>query len=274
MHTTCASGKNLTNEIFRYTNRVDDLYASWPAIMTINSTWGRYILEPLLQYQSGTESQYAIADLGDFSTFYLVSHWTDGFFQDILFPMLLVATFQVLKLSVSKVWILRVPYLYILGLIRLPESSNMLLMIWAQARFSGEKTLAQKYVCCIIILITNLFLTNINSTRCLNAGQTIYQKLFPEAKIQCKLEVSWSISKDDIDVTAAASIASISADGDVSSTNLALKGILAIRAMAELAAINDKKEDLASYIVCHVRSINTQKHYALILLIWSVGGSK
>lgn len=57
--------KYLDYEIFRYTNRVDDLYASWPAIMTINSTWGRYILEPLLRYQFGTNGQYAIADLGN-----------------------------------------------------------------------------------------------------------------------------------------------------------------------------------------------------------------
>lgn len=48
----------------RYSNRVEDLYASWPAIMTINATYGRYMLEPLLRYQANGIQAYALPDLG------------------------------------------------------------------------------------------------------------------------------------------------------------------------------------------------------------------
>jgi len=47
----------------RYSNRVEDLYASWPAIMTINATYGRYILEPLLKFQENGTQAYALPDL-------------------------------------------------------------------------------------------------------------------------------------------------------------------------------------------------------------------
>jgi len=51
--------------VHSYSNRVDDLYAAWPAVMTINATYGRYILEPLMRFQNaGTGTPYAIPDLG------------------------------------------------------------------------------------------------------------------------------------------------------------------------------------------------------------------
>jgi len=50
--------------ISSYSNRVDDLYASWPAIMSINATYGRYMLEPLLRFQKDSSQAYAIPDLG------------------------------------------------------------------------------------------------------------------------------------------------------------------------------------------------------------------
>jgi len=48
----------------RYSNRMEDLYASWPAIMAINMTYGRYILEPLLKFQENGAQAYALPDLG------------------------------------------------------------------------------------------------------------------------------------------------------------------------------------------------------------------
>jgi hypothetical protein len=52
---------------FRRTNPVEQLYAAWPAIMYLNATYGSYILEPMLKYQStanGLASSYPAPDLG------------------------------------------------------------------------------------------------------------------------------------------------------------------------------------------------------------------
>jgi len=49
---------------YRRVNPVEELYAAWPAIMNLNATYGRYILEPLLKYQSGAGISYAAPDLG------------------------------------------------------------------------------------------------------------------------------------------------------------------------------------------------------------------
>jgi hypothetical protein len=51
----------------RQINPVEQLYAAWPAVMYLNATYGRYILEPLLKYQSpesGSASSYSAADIG------------------------------------------------------------------------------------------------------------------------------------------------------------------------------------------------------------------
>ncbi|KAK1222687.1 hypothetical protein PQX77_014452 [Marasmius sp. AFHP31] len=47
-------------------NPVETLYASFPAFLYINSAWCRYLLEPLLQYQTSSRSNgsYAVPDLG------------------------------------------------------------------------------------------------------------------------------------------------------------------------------------------------------------------
>jgi len=60
----CSSHKLFNYFMFSYANRVEDLYAAWPAIMTINSTYGRYILEPLLRFQVNLDSVFALPDLG------------------------------------------------------------------------------------------------------------------------------------------------------------------------------------------------------------------
>jgi hypothetical protein len=46
---------------------VEVLYASWPAIMYVNATWGKYLLEPLLSYEGSNiyQKDYAAPDLGE-----------------------------------------------------------------------------------------------------------------------------------------------------------------------------------------------------------------
>jgi hypothetical protein len=58
---------------------VEDLYAAWPSIMYLNSTYGRYILEPLLKFQfvANASASYAAPDLGMYLLNY-VENLTDG----------------------------------------------------------------------------------------------------------------------------------------------------------------------------------------------------
>ncbi|KAK7038989.1 hypothetical protein VNI00_010381 [Paramarasmius palmivorus] len=45
---------------------VETIYASFPAFLYINATWGQYLLEPLLQYsKASNRGNYAVSDLGN-----------------------------------------------------------------------------------------------------------------------------------------------------------------------------------------------------------------
>jgi hypothetical protein len=48
---------------YRRTNAVHTLYASFPAIIYLNSTWGGWLLSPMLQLAQQNESQ-SLSDLG------------------------------------------------------------------------------------------------------------------------------------------------------------------------------------------------------------------
>lgn len=52
--------------IFSRVNPLEGLFASFPALLYLNVSYGAYILEPLLRYQSTVDpsKQFAVADLG------------------------------------------------------------------------------------------------------------------------------------------------------------------------------------------------------------------
>jgi hypothetical protein len=49
------------------TNTVDTIYSIWPALLYTNPSIGRYLLEPVLAYQTANPVQggYAIRDIGE-----------------------------------------------------------------------------------------------------------------------------------------------------------------------------------------------------------------
>jgi len=57
----------------RRVNPVEELYAAWPSIMTLNPDYGRYILEPLMRSQRSAEVSYAAPDLGMLHIFVAVN---------------------------------------------------------------------------------------------------------------------------------------------------------------------------------------------------------
>ncbi|KAF5323146.1 hypothetical protein D9758_017812 [Tetrapyrgos nigripes] len=93
---------------------VEVLYASWPAMMYVNATWGRYLLQPLLMYEGSSglyQTSYAAPDLA-------------AFMQRI--PL----THRQLDPNVLR---------------SLDDTSSMLIMAYTHARFSGDGSLIGKY---------------------------------------------------------------------------------------------------------------------------------
>lgn len=89
------------------------IYSAFPAFLSLNASWGAYLLEPLLRYQRdvSTSKLYALPDLG-------------GNFPDI-----------VPSSSVS------VPESG-----GLEDSSTMIILVYAHARYSGDGGLIARYV--------------------------------------------------------------------------------------------------------------------------------
>ncbi|KAK7045353.1 hypothetical protein VNI00_007602 [Paramarasmius palmivorus] len=149
-------------------NPVEVIYASLPAYLYINATWGRYLLEPLLENQQS--SLYAAPDLG------------------VNYPIVQGGASNRLR--------------------AIEDSGSMLIMTWAQARFSGDQTLLLDYYDTLKTWTDNV----ISANAVVPSG---YQD----------------------------------ADGLTSTnlTNLALKGIIGVRAMAEISHTLGKGDDASKY---------------------------
>ncbi|KAF9259183.1 DUF1793-domain-containing protein [Marasmius fiardii PR-910] len=155
-------------------NPVETLYAAYPAFLYLNATWGRYLLEPLMRYESSSlyTASYAALDIGP------------------AFPR---AEGRPNPNSLRSI----------------DDSSSMLIMAWAQARFSGDQTLLNQYYSTF-----QKWADHIISSNTLN----------PSGGAQ---------TADGLDLN------------DMS--NLAIKGIIGIRAMAEISHTVGKGDDASRY---------------------------
>ncbi|KAJ7596532.1 hypothetical protein C8J56DRAFT_917682 [Mycena floridula] len=146
----------------RRTNAVENLFASFPAFLYLNSSYGGYLLEPMLRFQStmAPSQVYAAPDLG--TTYPIVQgNTTSGPFRGI------------------------------------DDSGSMLIMAYAHARFSGDSSLITRYYS-TLKLWADYLVTNTQSP-------TGFQ----------------------------------TADGlsNTNMTNLIIKGVLGIKAMAEISTM-------------------------------------
>uniref|UniRef100_A0A0W0F8G8 Glutaminase a n=1 Tax=Moniliophthora roreri TaxID=221103 RepID=A0A0W0F8G8_MONRR len=151
---------------------VEVIYASFPAFLYINATWGKYLLEPLLEYSKSTSNQfnYATSDLGN------------------LYP--------------------NVEDVQINPLRQIEDSGSMLIMVWTHAKFTGDKSLLSDYY-------------DILKAWCDN--------LIPKV-----LSPAGYSTADGQDTT--------------NSTNLAVKGIIGIHAMADISNALGNGDDAQKYL--------------------------
>ncbi|KAK7461368.1 hypothetical protein VKT23_008545 [Stygiomarasmius scandens] len=151
---------------------VEVLYSAWPAILYLNATWGRYLLEPLLMYEGSRlyEAGYAAPDLG--------------------------SSYPSIQGNPSP------------NLLRsIDDSSSMLIMAWIHARVSGDGGLIGEYY--------DLF------------------KKWTDQLVPNTLTPNGFTTSDG--------------QSSANMTNLALKGILGIRAMAEMSGVMGKGDDEGNY---------------------------
>ncbi|KIK51941.1 hypothetical protein GYMLUDRAFT_180789 [Collybiopsis luxurians FD-317 M1] len=155
------------------TNPIDVMYAAFPAILYINSSWAGYLLEPLLQYESSQlySNNFTAGDLGD------------------SFPEANGNSNPLRSLAMENI-------------------GDMLIMIWAHATFSGDGSLLSSY----------------------------YSTL--------KTWTDTLISEDPLMTDGF-----VTADGldNTNMTNLAIKGIIAIRCMAEISQVVGESDDYNDY---------------------------
>ncbi|KAK7035331.1 hypothetical protein VNI00_011862 [Paramarasmius palmivorus] len=153
-------------------NPVETIYASFPAFLYINATWGRYLLEPLLQYQQSSlyANNYAAPDLG----------------AD--YPIAQGGSANLLR--------------------SIEDSGSMLIMAWAHARFSGDQSLLNTY----------------------------YDTLKKWSDYLISANAFASSGYQDADGLTATNL-----------TNLALKGIIGVRAMAEISHTLGRGDDTDKY---------------------------
>ncbi|KAK7047201.1 hypothetical protein VNI00_006867 [Paramarasmius palmivorus] len=151
---------------------VEAIYASFPAFLYINATWNKYLLEPLLQYSEFSSNRvgYATPDLGN------------------NYPI--AGNVQVNALR------------------QVEDSGSMLIMAWAHAKFTGDRSLLTTYY------------------------DTLKQ--WTETLIPRTLTPNGYMSVDGQDTA--------------NLTNLALKGILGVRAMAEISHSLGEDDDAQSYL--------------------------
>ncbi|KAL0570895.1 hypothetical protein V5O48_011061 [Marasmius crinis-equi] len=152
---------------------VETMYASFPAFLYVNPSWGKYLLEPLLRFQASffPNSSYAASQLGP------------------AYPGARATTLDPRR--------------------EIEDSGSTLIMAWAHAKYSTDKSLITLY----------------------------YETL-----------KAWT--ENLIPKTLAPSATTMSADGQqvANITNLALKGIIGIRAMADISNALDEADDAKRYL--------------------------
>ncbi|KAL0063805.1 hypothetical protein AAF712_009250 [Marasmius tenuissimus] len=155
-------------------NPVETLYAAFPTFLYINPTWCQYLLEPLLQYQSSSRytKSYAAPDLG---------------------PSYPAADGEPDANALRSI----------------DDTSAMLIMTWAHARFTGQQGLLNTYYSTLQKWAENLISSN---------------ALSPSGGAQ---------SADGLDMN--------------NMTNLAIKGIIGVRSMAEISHTLGKGDDASKY---------------------------
>ncbi|TRM62815.1 hypothetical protein BD626DRAFT_548254 [Schizophyllum amplum] len=165
------------------TNAVETLYAAWPAFLYLNATWGQYLLEPLLRFESSTAytKDYPAPDLG---SSYPVADGNKAPAQSLA----------------------------------IEAAGDMLIMAYAQAQISGSGYLINKYVGLSLLRSYGLSVEHFLmwfSTTASRSGRTTSK--LPNG-----------VSGED-------------------NANLALKGIMGIRAMAGISDALGKSDDSKSY---------------------------
>ncbi|KAK7470513.1 hypothetical protein VKT23_001939 [Stygiomarasmius scandens] len=163
-------------------NTVDVIYPAWPAFLYLNPTLGKYLLEPLFQYQATGQypNKYAVHDLGVYPQ--LRGH-NDG--KDEAMPV--------------------------------EESGNMIIMALSYAQATGDNSQLQKYQ---------------------NLLDQWTQFLITDSLVPAN-----QISTDDF------------AGALANQTNLAIKGIIGIKAMSEIASMlgdSDKSSNYSSIASSYV----------------------
>ncbi|TRM62817.1 hypothetical protein BD626DRAFT_41413 [Schizophyllum amplum] len=155
-------------------NAVETLYAAWPAFLYLNATWGQYLLEPLLKFESSTAytKDYPVPDLG---SSYPIADGNEA-----------PAQFQAIE-----------------------AAGDMLIMAYAQAQISGSRYL-------------------------INRHYDSFKKWADYLVQNTQRPASSQKLPNDVN------------GGD--NANVALKGIMGIRAMAGISDALDKSEDSVSYL--------------------------
>ncbi|KAK0233832.1 hypothetical protein IW262DRAFT_113460 [Armillaria fumosa] len=156
----------------RRVNPVEILYASFPAYLYFNTTWAGYLLEPLLRYQQSSQytKNYAAPDLG--------SSYPSAAGNDS--PSLSGA---------------------------IEDSGNMLIMGWAYARFSGDRSMISRYY-------------------------DLYKK-WADYLVSVTLSPNGYTDADGL--------------ANTNLTNLAIKGIIGIKAMSEISQALGRSQDAETY---------------------------
>lgn len=187
------------------------LYASLPAILYLNATWAGYLLRPLLEFEASAlySQTFAAPDLGN------------------SYPSAVGNTAPAISSAIES-------------------TSDMLIMAWAHATFTGDGSLISQYV---------------RPLRSLSDGDadsfTVYysDEMGQHTYFRESLDPQWLVCLPPYSSRCyvnSAPLASITADGlsSPNMTNLAIKGILAIRTMAEISRTLGMSSDYDSYSVC------------------------
>ena len=129
-------------------NAVETLYAAFPTLMSVNSSFGALLLEPLyrLQASSNYTIPYATADLGMSLayTWTLEIRYLDRSALGSNYPTVSGSNSnhsQGVERSYFLNWILGIAYQCLLI-----ETANMLIMTYAYARASGDGSFINRYV--------------------------------------------------------------------------------------------------------------------------------
>ncbi|KAF9261526.1 hypothetical protein L218DRAFT_1001558 [Marasmius fiardii PR-910] len=170
---------------------VETIYASFPAFLYVNSSWGKNLLEPILSLQVSlnSSSSYAVSDLGGI-------YPNAGVIPSISSRRAIEGSTR-LKLYIGH-------DTYTMS----TDSGSMLIMAWAHAKYSGDRSLMSQY--------------------------------YDTLKRWTEYLIPSTLDPDE----------KTAADGQkpAHGTNLAIKGIIGIRAMADISNALGETGDAKRYL--------------------------